>query len=224
MSGSRPGWSVQPASGCSSTRRSSPTTSSRRPDIGPSLVLPTTMPNLALRAGTLLGDAGEQTEHRADVSATVDLLERAVELLPEDLPRRRRLIITLAFRCYDAGDAARSERLLGDVIAEADRAGDEGASALATLMLVMTHSPQQSNASSEQSSDLRQMSRLMQVEDIRRANLGRKQHSSTENCQRRANMWPKARPAARLHRCGAVIPRQGVWVVTNRFISQVAKT
>ncbi len=82
--------------------------------------------DLALRAGTLLGDAGERAERRADVSGTVDLLERAVELLPEDLPRRRRLIITLAFRCYDAGDAARSERLLGDVIGEADRAGDEG--------------------------------------------------------------------------------------------------
>ncbi len=53
---------------------------------------------LALRAGTLLADAGERANTRADVSATVDLLGRAVELLPEDLPRRRRLLYPLGMR------------------------------------------------------------------------------------------------------------------------------
>jgi class 3 adenylate cyclase len=91
---------------------------------------------LAERAGALLADAGERADARADVSATVDLLGRAVDLLPEDLPRRRKLQIRLGARCFDAGDGPRSERILAAAIAEADHAGDEGASALAALNLL----------------------------------------------------------------------------------------
>jgi tetratricopeptide (TPR) repeat protein len=94
---------------------------------------------LAERAATLLADAGERADARNDVSATVDLLGRAVELLP-DAPRRRRLVPRLADRIYQAGDAARSERMLTDAIADADRAGDEGAAAMARLFLVFTAS------------------------------------------------------------------------------------
>ena len=91
---------------------------------------------LAMRAGTLLADAGLRADGRGDVPASVDLLGRAVELLPEDVPRRRRLLFTLGVRCFDGGDGPRAERILADAVAEGDRAGDEGGSALAALGLV----------------------------------------------------------------------------------------
>jgi tetratricopeptide (TPR) repeat protein len=115
---------------------------------------------LAIRAGTLLADAGERAEARADVAATVDLLSRAVELLPEDLPRRRRLLVTLGHRCYDAGDGPRAERILSNAIGEADRAGDEGASALAALVLLAVRS---STQSTEQADSLREAERLAAI-------------------------------------------------------------
>jgi len=115
---------------------------------------------LAVRAGTLLADAGERAEARADVAATVDLLARAVELLPDDLPRRRRLQFTLGVGCYDAGDAARAERILADAIADADGAGDEGASALAALGLLLVHS---STRSTQLSSSFRETERLAAI-------------------------------------------------------------
>jgi class 3 adenylate cyclase/tetratricopeptide (TPR) repeat protein len=115
---------------------------------------------LALRAGTLLADAGERADARADAAATVDLVGRAVELLPDDLPRRRRLLFTLGNRCYDAGDGPRAERILTDAIAEADAAGDEGASALAALGLLVVHS---STRSTEMSEALRDAERLAAI-------------------------------------------------------------
>jgi tetratricopeptide (TPR) repeat protein len=103
---------------------------------------------LAERAGTLLADAGERADARADVSATVDLLSRAVELLPDE-SRRRRLLPRLADRVYEAGDAARAERILNDAIADADRAGDEGAGAMARLLLAFVESSTRSVELSE---------------------------------------------------------------------------
>src|SRR5206468_12377093 len=93
---------------------------------------------LAERAGAVLADAGERADARGDVSATVDLLGRAVELL-SDAPRRRRLLARLGDRVYEGGDGPRAERILTDAMAEADDAGDEGASALAALYLVAVH-------------------------------------------------------------------------------------
>jgi predicted ATPase/class 3 adenylate cyclase len=103
---------------------------------------------LAERAGALLADAGERADARADVSATVDLFGRAVELLP-DAPRRRRLLSRLAESVYRAGDAPRSERILANAIADADRAGDDAAAAMARLILSFTHSSTRSKELSE---------------------------------------------------------------------------
>jgi class 3 adenylate cyclase/tetratricopeptide (TPR) repeat protein len=103
---------------------------------------------LAERAGTLLADAGERADARADVSGTVDLIGRAVELLP-DGPRRRRLLSRLADRIYEAGDAPRAEAILADAIADAERAGDEGAGAMAGLILSFVHSSTRSAELSE---------------------------------------------------------------------------
>jgi class 3 adenylate cyclase/tetratricopeptide (TPR) repeat protein len=115
---------------------------------------------LALRAGTLLADAGERADARGDVAATVDLLGRAVELLPDDLSRRRRLLFTLGIRLPEAGDGPRAERILADAVVVADRAGDEGASALAALGLLAVRS---STRSSELTESLREVDRLAAI-------------------------------------------------------------
>jgi class 3 adenylate cyclase/tetratricopeptide (TPR) repeat protein len=112
---------------------------------------------LALRSGTMLADAGERADLRSDVAATVDLLDRAVLLLPEDAPRRRRLTARLGSLWFDAGDAPRAERILTDAIADADRAGDEGASALAALYLLEVR---MSTRSAELGESVRQGTRL----------------------------------------------------------------
>jgi class 3 adenylate cyclase len=115
---------------------------------------------LAMRAGTLLGDAGERADSRGDAAATVDLLDRAVELLPADLPRRRRLVATLGDRTFESGDGPRAERILTDAIADADRAGDEGAAALAALSLLAVRT---STRSTEQAEAFREAERLSTI-------------------------------------------------------------
>jgi tetratricopeptide (TPR) repeat protein len=95
---------------------------------------------LAVRAGTLLADAGERADKRADAAATVDLLTRAMDLLPRDLPRRRRLLIRLGDRTFETGDGPRAEMLLTEAMTDADRAGDAGTSALAALVLLAVRS------------------------------------------------------------------------------------
>jgi class 3 adenylate cyclase/tetratricopeptide (TPR) repeat protein len=111
---------------------------------------------LSVRAGTMLADAGERADARNDVSATVDLLSRAIELLPDE-DRRRRLQPRLADRIYEAGDAPRAERILSDAIADADRAGDEPAGAMARLSLTLLYS---STRSTELSEVLHEVERL----------------------------------------------------------------
>jgi class 3 adenylate cyclase/tetratricopeptide (TPR) repeat protein len=111
---------------------------------------------LAERAGALLADAGERADARGDVSATVDLLGRAVDLMP-DGPRRRRLLSRFADRIYEAGDAPRAEGILDEAIADADRADDEGAGAMAALYLTAVHA---STRSTEMSESLREGERL----------------------------------------------------------------
>ena len=135
---------------------------------------------LALRAGTMLADAGERAHTRGDVSATVDLLGRAVELLPEDLPRRRRLLTTVGWRCYDAGDGPRAERVLTDAVAASDRAGDEGGMALAALGLGVVR---MSTHATEMSETMRELDRLAgilaRVGDDVGARVARAQRPST---------------------------------------------
>jgi class 3 adenylate cyclase/tetratricopeptide (TPR) repeat protein len=103
---------------------------------------------LAERAGALLADAGMRADARADVSATVDLLGRAVDLLPNG-PRRRRLLATLADRTYEFGDGPKAEVILADLIADADASGDEGGAAMARLVQSFVHSSTRSTELSE---------------------------------------------------------------------------
>jgi tetratricopeptide (TPR) repeat protein len=131
---------------------------------------------LALRAGTLLANAGVLADARADATATVDLLGRAVELLPADLPRRRRLMFPLGNRCYEAGDGPRAEQILTAAIAEADAAGDEGASALAALGLAVVHSSMRSTEGSDALRDAERLAAILA-------------HASDETGARFAEAW-----------------------------------
>ncbi len=115
---------------------------------------------LAKRAGTLLADAGERASRRGDIAATVDLLDRAGELLPEETARQRRLLFQLGLALYYAGEAPRAETTLTRAIAEADQAADEGASALAAVALLAVES---STRSTEQAESAREYERLGRV-------------------------------------------------------------
>ena len=111
---------------------------------------------LAKRSGTLLARACRRAEGRADIAATVDLLERAVDLLPMGAERRL-LVAQVAPNILWAGDGPRAESLLNDVVRESEAAGDERAGALAQIGLLIVHS---STQPSEASDDVREAERL----------------------------------------------------------------
>jgi predicted ATPase len=115
---------------------------------------------LGRRAGILLADAGLRARRRGDVPATADLLDRAMELLPEEVARERRLAFWLAWTLIFHGDARRSEAVLQRAVAEANAAADEGASALAALGLVAV---QASTQATEASASIREYERLGRV-------------------------------------------------------------
>lgn len=103
---------------------------------------------LALRAGTLLADASRRAEARADLSASVDLLERAAGLLPHDADRRL-LVGQVAPNLLFAGNGPRAETLLQEALDEAQGAGDARGAAWAELGLLFVQSSTQSSAASQ---------------------------------------------------------------------------
>jgi class 3 adenylate cyclase len=90
-------------------------------------------PDLALRAGKRLADAGERALVRGDVSAAAKLLRRAADLLPETDPRRLELAIPLAQALADAGQPVEGLQVLADAQSVARRDGLERLSALLEL-------------------------------------------------------------------------------------------
>ena len=76
---------------------------------------------LARRASTLLAAAGRRAAHRADVPATINLLERAVSLLPDGDPEAVAIYPDLGTALMESGDLRRPEQLFRD----AERLGDE---------------------------------------------------------------------------------------------------
>jgi class 3 adenylate cyclase/tetratricopeptide (TPR) repeat protein len=86
---------------------------------------------LARRASALLAAAGRRAAHRADIPATINLLERAVRLRPEADPEAIALYPELANAIMDGGDLHKPEELFR--IAEA--LGDEGTKLRARLRL-----------------------------------------------------------------------------------------
>ena len=108
--------------------------------------------------------AGRRRPMRApagDTAAAVDLLERAVRLLPQERAREQRLKVGLGKALYDAGDSARAETLLVEAVTEADRAGDEGAGALAAAFLVVVRSSTRSTALAETASEFDRLSSVL---------------------------------------------------------------
>ncbi len=82
---------------------------------------------LGVRASRLLRAAGSKAFGRSDTPATVSLLERARELLPDDDAAHPRLLIELSDARLEAGDIAGASSDLEDAIEAARRRGDRAA-------------------------------------------------------------------------------------------------
>jgi class 3 adenylate cyclase len=77
---------------------------------------------LATRAAGHLGASGTRALARGDTRPAISLLERAVELLPDDDPARRDLTLKLGIALAESGDLSRADALLADRI-RAERRG-----------------------------------------------------------------------------------------------------
>jgi tetratricopeptide (TPR) repeat protein len=96
----------------------------------------------------------------------VDLLKRAVSLLPPGEARRLLVAQTGTYVLY-AGDGAGAERMLNDAIAEAHAAGDERAAAWANVSLLMVTASTRSLEGSDMVQQAEQLrDRLTRVGDI----------------------------------------------------------
>ncbi len=91
--------------------------------------------DLAVRAGTKLAAAGHSAFGRADFSAAIGLLERAVDHLREEDPVRLEALSDLADALSRRGELERAKAVLTLVRDEARRAGNEGVEARARLAL-----------------------------------------------------------------------------------------
>ena len=129
---------------------------------------------LASRAGGMLAEASRRAEARGDTAASVDLMIRAGDLLPHNA-QRRLLIAQVAPNLLFVGDGPRGERLLKEVIAEAEGAADERSSAWAQIGLLFVQSSTRSSAASEytrQAEKLRdQLRTLGDIEGAQQAEL-----------------------------------------------------
>jgi class 3 adenylate cyclase/tetratricopeptide (TPR) repeat protein len=80
---------------------------------------------LATRAGELLAKLGRRARGRGDLPAAVNLLTRAIALLPDSNDERRGLLGALGGALIRTGDFERAESVLDDALAAARAAGDE---------------------------------------------------------------------------------------------------
>ena len=115
---------------------------------------------LASRAAQLLAAAGERAFERSDIHATVDLLGRALDLLPADSPRRLPVATHLAKGLFQAGEGHRAEAMLADVVEQAEYARDEVTTARAALILLEV---QGSHQSLETTTVIREAERLGEI-------------------------------------------------------------
>ncbi len=95
--------------------------------------------DLAVRASTLFVEAGERAVVREDLSAAIDLLNRAMELTTGP-SQRWQIVATLGPCLLGAGEGERAEGMLLDALAEAREAGDEHAAARLELGLLAVQS------------------------------------------------------------------------------------
>src|SRR5919202_1079677 len=88
---------------------------------------------LAARAAERLEVAGRRAMGRCDLPAAVNLLTRAIALLPEDEPARAAMLPELGAALIEAGDLGQADRVLTEAREAAEALGDEQ---LATHALV----------------------------------------------------------------------------------------
>jgi class 3 adenylate cyclase/tetratricopeptide (TPR) repeat protein len=79
---------------------------------------------LGARASALLGSAGRRALSRGDVPAAVDLLERAVSLLPDEAGERLELLPELSAALGEAGELVVAAGLVDEAVAGARSAGN----------------------------------------------------------------------------------------------------
>jgi class 3 adenylate cyclase/predicted ATPase len=82
---------------------------------------------LALRSAARLGSAGRRALERSDTAGAINLLERAVKLLPLDDPERLALLPSLGFALTQAGELGPAEEVLSSAIELAGESGDRRA-------------------------------------------------------------------------------------------------
>jgi predicted ATPase len=97
---------------------------------------------LAVGAAERLGAAGSRAHARGDLPAAVNLLERAVSLLPADAPARLEYMIKLGPALFFVGDLPRADAILSETLegatACADRRFEAHARFERSLSLVFT--------------------------------------------------------------------------------------
>ncbi|HZR92728.1 MAG TPA: adenylate/guanylate cyclase domain-containing protein [Gaiellaceae bacterium] len=91
---------------------------------------------VALRAGMRLGGAGRRALAKGDLNAAVNLLERAVELVPVEGPGGPELATELGLALRDAGELARAEQVLARAETAARTAGDRRAELAAAVQRI----------------------------------------------------------------------------------------
>jgi class 3 adenylate cyclase/tetratricopeptide (TPR) repeat protein len=90
--------------------------------------------NLGKRGGALLAAAGRQAFAHGDMPAAVNLLTRAVALLPAADRERLECLPSLAFSLLETGDLARLEAIAAEMSEAAAASGDPGVEAHAVLL------------------------------------------------------------------------------------------
>jgi predicted ATPase/class 3 adenylate cyclase len=90
--------------------------------------------DLARRAGTFLGRAARRASARGDVSGSVNLLTRAIELLPREDPEHVRLLPALAENLQETVELARAGRVVEEALELARSTGDQVSEAYATIV------------------------------------------------------------------------------------------
>jgi class 3 adenylate cyclase/tetratricopeptide (TPR) repeat protein len=93
---------------------------------------------VAARAGGRLGAAGRRASERDDVPAALNLLTRAIALLPVDSGRRRAALIDLGYALLESGSFERALDVFRDAADTAGRAGDAAVEARARVGLVVS--------------------------------------------------------------------------------------
>lgn len=88
---------------------------------------------LARRAGARLAASGGRAFRRGDMTASVNLLDRAAALLAPDDPKRLELLSDLAFALFEVGELDRASSVLATVIELGTAIGDRRLVARATV-------------------------------------------------------------------------------------------